>query len=183
MGKLDHLKIKKSPACFATFAKNFNQQVDLLASIQGGPGIDVQVAHSPRKTISGPSQHKPKEQPRGKILLTLRPSAVNGLGVGSGTGGGGNVSTFAVGPEGTLVPILATGASPGSYPNYLQTGVTLAPGSWFSGSSGFGMIGNTNAFSLFVATALVTHNITVREFTGCNSGSPGNYLAIASDFF
>ncbi len=124
MGKLDHLKIKKAPACFAGWAKNFNQHVDLVAGMEGGPGVDVQVAHSPRKLAPSPhGQPRPKEQPRGKILLTLRPSAISGIGVGGGAGGNTNgVTVNAVGYDGLLVGVIAGNAVASNYPILLRVG-------------------------------------------------------------
>ncbi len=183
MGKLDHLKIKSGPACFEPWAKNFNEQVDLLGSIQGGPGIDVQVAHSPRKTVSTPGQSKPREQPRGKILMTLRPSAINGIGVGGGSGGNG--TSFAVGAAGALVPVVTTGNTTGNYPTYLQTGAGPTQGTFFADSvtngGSIGLYGNGATFEAIASQIL--HDIGVRTFVGCNSGAPGNYDTFASDFY
>lgn len=294
-GKLDHLKIKKAPACFVSWARNFNSQVDLLASIEGGPGIDVKIAHSERSVVKpAASSHRPKEQPRGKILFTLRPSAVNGVGVG---GGGGFVPTDTrpvVGSDGLLIEVLVpnTIPTPNVYPSQLQVGtnagahwvatisgaefisgavstvqnangfgvtdtatqtemrvdafraidasniseltpyaLTITDGAdtvsansnaisvtdgateacvlvdavrvlnngvfsemrpnavamtdggnfWTVNSSGFAMTDGTNAVAIPFASIL--RNMGIREFTGCNSGSPANYLTIASDFY
>ncbi len=203
MGKLDHLKIKKAPAAFAGWAKQFNQQVDLLGSIEGGPGIDIQVAHSPRKIISHPQGHKPKEQPRGKILLTLRPSAVNGLGVSGGGGNtnGVNVNVVTFGFTGAVVStITVPSASIGSdYPTsfttcsnsaFVSIGSALTVQKTNSSrvgqmtaddDAGLYLSDGTNVFGINYSA--LSHDIAIKTFVGCNSGSPGNYLVVASDFF
>ncbi|HEX2656139.1 MAG TPA: hypothetical protein VHN11_21155 [Xanthobacteraceae bacterium] len=192
MGKLDHLKIKRCPAAFAPFARNFNDQVDLLASIQGGPGVDVQIASSPRKISGKPNEPKPKEQPRGKILFTMRPSALNGIGVsGNSSGGSGNVNV--VTSDGTLAlidGINVTGSS--AYPDSLQAGTfyaTVTTGGVFravqlavsNGASG--LVVTADGTGLRVNYADLSHDISVKTFTGCNSGNVADYLVIASDFF
>lgn len=184
-GKLDHLKIKKAPACFETWARNFNSQVDLLASIQGGPGIDVQIAHSQRAVVkhagAGP---KPKEQPRGRILLTLRPSAANGLGIGGG-GTTNGVQELMIGPNGSLyaINVIGSAVATGNYPTYLQAG-NGAPSTFYAGSGSFGLLGGVgNATSFAIDYGSLSHSMAIKEFTGCNSGSPANYLVVASNFY
>jgi len=201
MGKLDHLKIKRVPAAFAGFAKNFNQQVDLLASIQGGPGIDVQVAHSPRKIVAPPKgQPRPKEQPRGKILFTLRPSAINGIGVSGGAGNSNTVNVNIVTSGSTIATISVPSAAVGfDYPTAWTTCSNSAFASMTSGftaakansarvaqltaddDAGIYQSDGTNIFSINYSALL--HNIGIRQRVGCNSGTPANYLVVASDFF
>lgn len=132
MGKLDHLKIRRAPAAFSGWAEQFNQQVDLLGSIQGGPGIDVQIAHSARNASTSGS-HKPNEQPRGKILFSLRPTAIQGIGLlGAGQGGNSNtnyVNVNVVSSAGTIATLSVPGASLSFvYPNslYAQIGNSIA---------------------------------------------------------
>ncbi len=200
MGKLDHLKIHKAPACFAEWARNFNHQVDLLASIQGGPGIDVSVAHSKPKLAPVPAgQHRPREQPRGKILLTLRPSAVSGIGVS------GDASNYTP-PNGTASVVSASGFltviqnvntvdATTQFPSLLKVGnnsaTTYHDENSFTSTDGtntanIGFAGlsiATATKSLSIPKADITHNMGVMTFVGCNSGNAANYLAIASDFF
>jgi hypothetical protein len=201
MGKLDHLKIKSCPAAFAPFARNFNQQVDLLGSIHGGPGVDVQIAHSPQKRSPGtPGQPKPKEQPRGKILFTLRPSAVSGIGVGSGAGGNSNtVNTNCVAADGSLTLLSVPSAT--LQPNTFPTRLYVQNGNTFSYFDGDGMqvqfpnshgVGITPSFGFTVGNAFnylginfgdITKDMGIKTFVGCNSGNAANYLVVASDFF
>lgn len=82
MGKLDPLKVKRAPKAFVQTFRKLNRAIELLASIQGGPGIDVKLAPPVAPRPVSPGQPKPREQPRGRIVLSLRPAAVAGLGIG-----------------------------------------------------------------------------------------------------
>ncbi len=190
MGKLDHLKIKKAPACFAGWAKQFNQQVDLLGSIQGGPGIDIQIAHSPRKTISGPPGHKPKEQPRGKILLTLRPSAINGIGVGGITNGNGNsnsninsVNTNAVYTDGSIVSLTVQAAAlnPNSFPTVLRTNGGGTTNYGITNATGWELRGTTNSVS--IPFSAIVRPMSIRTLQICDNGNTRSIDVIASDTY
>jgi hypothetical protein len=177
MGKLEHLKIKRCPAAFADFARNINQTVDLLASIQSGPGIDVQVASSPRtiKTPNGKGQ--PKEQPRGKIMFSIRPSALNGIGVG-GTGTGGGNTTQTVGINGLLVDVLQP-TSPNAattYPNILRAG--NGNSYVIANSTGLSVVSGSNACSIPFAN--IARPMTIRTINVCDNGTAKLMDIIAS---
>lgn len=176
MANLDHLKIKKAPKAFAGWARNFNQQVDLLASIQGGPGVQADVAHSPRKVQRGPAGSNPKEQPRGKIMISLRPSAINGIGVGGGTGGGN--TTQAVGIEGLLLDVLqptSTNAAT-TFPNVVRSG----NGSTYTiaNTTGFSVVNGGNSCSIPFSS--ITRPMTIRTLTVCDNGNTRSIDIIAS---
>ncbi len=180
MGKLDHLKIKRAPAAFADWAKNFNQQVDLLGSIQGGPGLDVQVAHSPRKTVSVPGQPKPREQPRGKILFTLRPSAINGIGVGGGSGGNSNTNTVnvtLVGSAGFLYSLSVPSAAVlTNYPTDLRTNGATNYG--ITNATGWELKGSVNSVS--IPFAAIVRPMSIRTLTICDNGNTKSIDVLAS---
>lgn len=171
-GKLDHLKIKTAPECFSTWARNFNQQVDLIGSMEGGPGIDVQVTHSPRAQFLQPlaSSHAPKEQPRGKIKFTVRPSALAGLGVGSGGGSNGN-ATLAVGINGSLVGVSSeTHPNAGIFPSRLE--VQNVNFRWYSdGSNSVTDLLAGVGKSSMAATGFRTDDNTNFAFVGPNSAT------------
>lgn len=90
MAKLDHLKVKNCPKAFEQFAEQHNQLVDLIATLEGAWGIDVQIAHTPKDKIStSPNGKGVKSKPRGKILISGLSQALSQLpGSGSSSGVG-----------------------------------------------------------------------------------------------
>jgi hypothetical protein len=69
MGKLEHLKIHNAPKAFAEFAEKHNDLISLVEGMEGALGIDVHVAHTPRKKLkigTGAGVYKP---PQGKIMI------------------------------------------------------------------------------------------------------------------
>jgi hypothetical protein len=182
MGKLDHLKIKKAPAAFAKWAQNFNQQVDLLGSMEGGPGIDVQVAHSPRAQFLQPlagSGTKPREQPRGRIKFTVRPSALNGIGISGGGGVTNSVNTNVIGSTGTISTISVLAASPSfTYPNVVRAG-NGNTNYFMADTTGMTIQGTVNAVSIPFAN--VSKPMGIKTVTVCINGNSKSMDVIASD--
>ena len=171
MANLNHLKIGASPAAFAPFAAKHNALVDLIASLEGSLGLDVQIASSPPPLKVGSKGGVPNggNWPKGKIKLSFNPTAVAG-GVGGGAGGGGSVgpngTVQVVGINGLLVPAVEANANyTGLYPTVL------------------GVQTNGTSPTCIIVGTQVTHNMSVHTFVGCNSGNAGNYLVVASDFF
>lgn len=181
-GKLDHLKIKTAPACFSTWARNFNQQVDLLASMEGGPGIDVQIAHSPRPQFLQPlAGHSPREQPRGKIKFTVRPSALNGMGVGGNGSGNANINTVNVNVVGDigLLYVLAVpnAAITTTYPNTIRAGNGAT--NYVAGdTTGFEIKGAANSVSIPFSN--VARTMTIRTLPYNDNGNCRYIDVIAS---
>lgn len=69
MGKLEHLKIHNAPKAFAEFAEKHNDLISLIEGMEGALGIDVHIAHTPRKKLkigTGAGVFKP---PQGKIMI------------------------------------------------------------------------------------------------------------------
>lgn len=189
MGKLDHLKIKRAPAAFAAFARKHNQHVDLLASMQGGPGIDIQIANSARARLAGPRQPQPPAQPRGRIMLTLRPSAIVAIG-GGGGGSNSNASNWTglnvnvVSTNGTLIGVAQTGNATNSYPTLLRVGNNSNAYAEHS-QSGYTAINNGTTVQLLATTGMkvsnnaATNMIEARTDDGFFVTNGGNELSVA----
>ena len=183
---LDELKVKQIPAAFAAQAQLHNALVDLIDKMRGTSGIVVQVTG-------------------GGIVVSLNPTALQGLNTGQGTGGNANVggTVQAVGPNGVLVDVVqpVSPNAPNTYPNYLRVNEIGAPSgnvaymqpgevtAWRVGAGTYAQILATGIYMTDGATSMdlpisaLTVNVGFREFTGCNSGAPGNYITIASDFY
>lgn len=166
MPDLNHLKVDQVPDAFADWAKKHNELVDLIASIEAAHGIDIKITHRPQKVLSVPgSPGKTSKLPKGRIIIGLK--AAGGTGPIPGGGGGGssvgNVAV-AIGYAGTLTEFLQPVSPnvPTQYPEYLKVG---------------------NIVSAVFDANLISHDITVRTFVGCNSGNAANYQTFASDFF
>lgn len=102
-GKLDDFKIKKCPAAFAQFARQFNAQVDLLASMYGGSGLSVDFAIPPKGPVKGSNTAKPVN--RGKIILTVKPTALQAMGLGTGSGTTNATNTNVIASNGTIATV------------------------------------------------------------------------------
>ena len=114
---------------------------------------------------------------------------------------GGTVQ--AVGPNGVLVDVVqpVSPNAPNTYPNYLRVNEIGAPSgnvaymqpgevtAWRVGAGTYAQILATGIYMTDGATSMdlpisaLTVNVGFREFTGCNSGAPGNYIPLASDFY
>lgn len=178
MGKLDALKVKRAPKAFVPTFRKLNRAIELLSSIQGGPGIDVQLAPPMAPRPLSPGQPRPKEQPRGRIVLSLRPAAVSGLGVGGG-GTTNSVNTNAVGVDGSLSVLTVQSAAIGTnnYPTTLRTngnsnyGVTNASGWYLVGPGGN---------SVTIPFANISRPITLRTINICDNGNTRSIDILAS---
>lgn len=190
---LESMKIGKAPAAFAGQAAVVNALVDLISKMRGTSGIICQVTE-------------------GGIVISLNPTALQGLNTGCGGGGGNsNVSgtVQAISTNGILVDVVQPTSpnTPNTYPTFLgvrNAGATINIGTagWSHQTSSYDCIYDSAAgtFGVFKNTGeyvrmqfggggpdLVihgtAHELSVKEWTGCNSGSPGNYLAVTSDFY
>jgi hypothetical protein len=99
MANLSHLRIHNSPKAFAEFAERHNELVGLIESLQGALGVDIQIAHSPKQKVKmPPGVANPKARPRGKILVSVVPTAldgsVNGGASSTGTNYGPNIAAL-----------------------------------------------------------------------------------------
>jgi hypothetical protein len=168
MPDLSHLKIKKAPKALASFAAEHNALVDLIASIEGQLGINVNVASSPRKRISFPVGMKaPKQQPRGKILITGNPTALFAYGAGGSSNGTGEVHLNA---NGYQVDVDTS--------NYVRvTNSTQYVG--LDPVNGLAVVRGGN--SVTIPFAGITRNITLKEIDVCSNGAAKKMIIVASD--
>ena len=202
MANLEHLKIKNAPAAFADFAERHNELVGLIASLEGSLGIDIQIAHSPKAKVKmPPGVVSPKARPRGKILVSVVPTALDGSVSGGGGSSNANVggTTQAVGVDGKLYDVLQPhgAGNATNYPTALGTrgtgtqaidisGGTViasngAKSAFISAIDGFGIANGTYGVSF--AMADITHDIRIKTMAVCVNNVSMNVLVLASDPF
>ena len=170
------MKIGKAPAAFAGQAAVVNALVDLISKMRGTSGIICQVTE-------------------GGIVISLNPTALQGLNTGAG-GGGGNANVGgtvqAISTNGVLVDVLQP-TSPNT-PNTFPTLLRVDDGAVQVTANASGVIiakPNTGEYVKMyfggggpdLVIHGTVHELSVKEWTGCNSGTPGNYLAVTSDFY
>jgi hypothetical protein len=184
MANLDALKIKHAPKCFGEMKDMHNALCDLVGGIEGNLGIDVHIVAPAKRKIPGTKATRPKG---GKIRIAAK-KVFGQTGNAGGAGATGDATELHYNAGGVTIDIDGGGF------NMTFSGftVTLEPGGAISTTDGthtvtFSASGeiliNTGTNTLSLAAADITEDMSIKTFTGCNSGTPGSYLTIASDFF
>ena len=193
MPNLAGLKIHSAPLALKHFAEQHNALVDLISSMEGALGLDVQITHRPKPLAHAKSRQKSKvkDNVRGKILLTLNPTALQG--VQQPASGGGTTSELHFNDGATKIDVDGTVQGikselvlfPGNY-GLLNTDqvyiVNTGVGNAYLSASGL-FIAKNGGLTFSIDVSALTQNMGIKTISVCNSGSPASMLVLGSDPF